>query len=138
MELEQRRAKQKATEEARRKAQREKLAKDGLQAAGAKVVLDGGRAHAAGSGGGGGGGEEDEGEGELEIEGEEEDEDDDRPVHARRAGYTAADEQYAREMPSEGAEREEYASLMRFLEAKKEGKLAAAVMKPQKPQPGPP
>lgn len=80
------------------------MARDGLQAAGATVLLDGKRAdlEADGDSDGGGGGDEDD--------------EDERPLHRRREGYTRDDEEYAAETADD---RHDYESLMRYLQQKR-------------------
>ena len=98
-------------------------------AAGAKVVLggEGGGSGRKVSDGAGGSGAEAEGEETVVWPDEEHEEeyDEDEPAFSGgaftgSAGWTAADEKWAAEQPEEAGEREDYESLMRYLQQRKE------------------
>jgi len=105
-ELQRRQEAKAAAEEARQKEANAHFSRDreaevsgaaGLEAAGARVVLDG-RRHR------GGGSDDEESESEDEAGG---------------AGYTREDEEWGQENPDEAADREEYESLARYLQKRK-------------------
>ena len=123
VELKKAREARQRNEELRAERNREKLRKDGLEAAGAKVVMEGPRPPRSGRPGGGGGGSGGSG-GDSSDDDREEDGDDDDPydnevgsggVLAGMMGYNAEDEAWARDHPDEAQDKEEFESLMRSL-----------------------
>jgi len=115
-ELEKQREQRRQEEEERLRRAREAMAKDGLQAAGAKVVLDGNRRTAQPgawqpTAGARGAVADDDGGAAFDDE-----EDEPTSMYTRGAGYNKEDEEYAMEDPDDG---EELESLKRYLDQRK-------------------